>query len=159
MCIICLDLHCSALLGLAWGQNACCVRGQWLSLRCQWEFAVWMKYVSVFAVVSYNLYPPHLCNNLPSYKSSDLFMINPHISLNPWNPLIHGVILRFNEDFYCEIHGFHEQSSDLAVDLSKSSSRSESWFIHYFVWMSVWWSGRWLPLHNLWLPVPLSSQM
>ena len=46
-------------------------------------------------------------------------MINPHISLNPQNPLIHGAILGFNEDFYCEIHGFHEQSSDLAVlDLS-----------------------------------------
>ena len=52
-------------------------------------------------------------------------MINPHISLNPQNPPIHGAILRFNEDFYCEIHGFCEQSSDLAVDLSKSSSRSE----------------------------------
>ena len=74
----------------------------------------------------------------PSCKSSDLFMINPHISLNLWNPLIHGAILRFNEDFYCEIHGFCEQSSDLAVDLSKSSSRSEGYFI-FFVWVSVLW--------------------
>ena len=63
-------------------------------------------------------------------------MINPHISLNPQNPPIHGAILRFNEDFYCAMHGFCEQSSDLVVDLSKSSSGSEGYFI-YFVWVSV----------------------
>ena len=62
-------------------------------------------------------------------------MVNPHISPNPLNPLIHGAIFRFSEDFYCKIHGFHWQSSDLAVDLSKSSSRSEEFI--YFVWMSV----------------------
>ena len=45
-------------------------------------------------------------------------MINPHISLNPQNSQIYGAILGFNEDFYCEIHGFCEQSSDLALDLS-----------------------------------------
>ena len=45
-------------------------------------------------------------------------MVNPHISLNPWIPPIHGAILGFSEDFYCEIHGFCGQSSDLAVDLS-----------------------------------------
>ena len=52
-------------------------------------------------------------------------MVNPHILLNLPNPLIHGAILGFSEDFYREIHRFHGQSSDLAVDLSKSSSRSE----------------------------------
>ena len=57
--------------------------------------------------------------------------INPQISLNQQNPPIHGAILRFNEDLYCEIHGFHEQSSDLAVDLSKSSSGSEDYFIYF----------------------------
>ena len=50
---------------------------------------------------------------ITSCKSSDLFMINPHISLNPWNSQISCAILRFHEDFHCEIHGFHEQSSDL----------------------------------------------
>ena len=62
-------------------------------------------------------------------------MVNPHISLNPQNPPIHGAILRFSEDFYCEIHRFHWQSSDLAVDLSKSSSGSEEFI--YYVWMLV----------------------
>ena len=76
-------------------------------------------------------------------------MINPHISLNPQNPPIHGAILRFNEDFYCEIHWFHEQSSDLAVDLSKSSSISEGYFIHFFVWVSVWHLDSGCILHNL----------
>ena len=47
-------------------------------------------------------------------KSSDLSMVNPHISLNLQNPPIHGAILGFSEDFYCAIHGFHRQSSDLA---------------------------------------------
>ena len=42
--------------------------------------------------------------------------------------LIHGAILGFSEDFYCVIHGFHWQSSDLAEDLSKSSNRSEDSF-------------------------------
>ena len=41
-------------------------------------------------------------------------MVNPHISLNLQNPPIHGAILGFSEDFYCEIYGFHWQSSDLA---------------------------------------------
>ena len=63
-------------------------------------------------------------------------MVNPHISLNLQNPQIHGAILRFSEDFYCAIHGFHWQSSDLTGDLSKSSTGSGDYFI-YFVWMSV----------------------
>ena len=41
-------------------------------------------------------------------------MINPHFSLNPQNSWISCAILRFHEDFHCEIHRFHEQSSDLA---------------------------------------------
>ena len=41
-------------------------------------------------------------------------MINPHFSLNPRNSRISSAILRFHEDFHSEIHGFHEQSSDLA---------------------------------------------
>ena len=40
-------------------------------------------------------------------------MINPHFSLNPQNSRISSAILRFHEDFHSEIHGFHEQSSDL----------------------------------------------
>ena len=44
-------------------------------------------------------------------------MINPHFSLNPQNPQIYGAILGFPEDFYCEIHGFCGQSSDLVGDL------------------------------------------
>ena len=52
-------------------------------------------------------------------------MVYPHISLNLQNPQIHGAIFGFSEDFYCEIHEFHGQSSGTAVDLSKSSSRSE----------------------------------
>ena len=51
-------------------------------------------------------------------KSSDLFMINPHFSLNPWNSRISSAILRYHEDFYSEIHGFHEQSSDLTQRIS-----------------------------------------
>ena len=102
--------------------------------------------VCVCIVVSY-YNPLFFCSSFDiSYfllKSSDLSMVNPHISLNLWNPLIHGAILRFSKDFYCEIHGFHWQSSDLAVDLSKSSGRSEEFI--YFVWVSVWWSGQWLP--------------
>ena len=74
-------------------------------------------------------------------KSSDLSMVNPHISLNLWNQPIHGAILGFSKDFYCAIHRFCGQSSDLAVDLSKSSSRSEEYFI-YFVWVSVLWLGQ-----------------
>ena len=53
-------------------------------------------------------------------KSSDLFMINPHFSLNPRNSWISSAILRFHEDFHSEIHGFHEQSSDLREDFTKS---------------------------------------
>ena len=68
-------------------------------------------------------------------KSSDL-SINPHISLNPWNPQIHGAILGFPEDIYCEIHGFHGQSSDLVEDFLKSSSRSEV-FILFCLGVSV----------------------
>ena len=79
-------------------------------------------------------------------KSSDLSMVNPHISLNPQNPLIHGAILRFSEDFYCEIHGFCWQSWDLAVDLSKSSSGSEE-FISFCLSVSVTFRG--CLLHNL----------
>ena len=56
-------------------------------------------------------------------------MVNRDTSLNPQNLLIHGAILRFSEDFYCEIYGFHGQSSDLAVDLSKSSSGSVGYSI------------------------------
>ena len=91
-------------------------------------------------------------------KSSDLSMVNPHISLNPWNPPIHGAILRFSKDFYCEIHGFHWQSSDLAGGFIsvKSSGRSEEFI--YFVWVSVWHLDR-LPFTQSPLIVPLSLQM
>ena len=41
-------------------------------------------------------------------------MINPYFSLNLQNPQIYGAILGFPEDFYCKIHGFCGQSSDLA---------------------------------------------
>ena len=57
-------------------------------------------------------------------------MVNPHISLNLQNPQFHGAILRFSEDFYCEIHRFHWQSSDLAQRIylvrSLSDLRSSS---------------------------------
>ena len=52
-------------------------------------------------------------------------MINPHFSLNPQNPRIYGAILGFPEDFYCEIHGFRGQSSDLAGDLLQTKSLSD----------------------------------
>ena len=58
-------------------------------------------------------------------KSSDLFMINPHFSLNPQNSRISCAILRFHEDFHCEIHGFCEQSSDLAVDLFRLNPQAD----------------------------------
>ena len=88
-------------------------------------------------------------------KSSDLSMVNPHISLNPWNPLIHGAILRFSKDFYCEIHGFCWQSSDLARGfISVKSSGGSEEFI-YFVWVSVWCLDR-LPFTQSPLTVPLS---
>ena len=74
-------------------------------------------------------------------------MVNPHFSLNPQNPGIYGAILRFSEDFYCEIHRFHWQSSDLAEDLSKSSSGSEEFIL--FVWVLVWQGDRVCILHNL----------
>ena len=91
----------------------------------------------------YSGYSRHSGNSY--LKSSDLSMVNPHISLNLQNPPIHGAILRFSEDFYCEIHGFHWQSSDLAGGfiLVKSSGGSEEFI--YFVWVSVWWREPWLP--------------
>ena len=52
-------------------------------------------------------------------------MINPHFSLNPRNSWISSAILRFPEDFYSEIHGFHEQSSDLAVDLLQLNPQAD----------------------------------
>ena len=52
-------------------------------------------------------------------------MINPHISLNPQNSQISSAILRFHEDFHCEIHGFHEQSSDLAGDLFRLNPQAD----------------------------------
>ena len=115
------------------GQDECCVRGQWLSLSCQWELFIWMCvcncgqlshflfFCSSFNILVFQTFWIFLL------KSSDLSMVNPHISLNPQNPQIHGAILRFSEDFYCEIHRFHWQSSDLAqrIYFIKSSSRSE----------------------------------
>ena len=59
------------------------------------------------------------------HKSSDLFMINPHFSLNPQNSWISSAILRFHEDFHSEIHGFCEQSSDLAVDLFRFNPQAD----------------------------------
>ena len=132
---------------------------QWLSLSCQWELVIWMCvcsvvsclifYSSVHLLIFWTFWIFYL-------KSSDLSMVNPHISLNPQNPPIHGAIHRFSEDFYCEIHGFCGQSSDLVEDLSKSSGGSEGLFI-YFVWVSVWHLDR-LPFTQS-LSVPLSLQM
>ena len=127
---------------------------QWLSLSCQWELFIWMCVWYLWSVISFSiiLFLFHLSIfwifwRFQTFflKSSDLSMVNPHISLNPWNPLIHGAILRFSEDFYCEIHGFHWQSSDLVGGFIsvKSSGRSEEFI--YFVWVSVWWLEPWLP--------------
>ena len=52
-------------------------------------------------------------------------MVNPHISLNPRNSQISSAILRFHEDFHSEIHGFHEQSSDLTVDLFQLNPQAD----------------------------------
>ena len=131
-------LHCSILLGNSQrGQGECCMRGQWLSLRCQWELPIWMCVCVCFVVSCINFL--FLCSSfnildISLLKSSDLSMVNPHISLNPQNPPIHGAILRFSKDFYCEIHRFCWQSPDLAqrIYLVKSSSRSEEFI--YFVW-------------------------
>ena len=120
---------------------------QWLSLSCQWELVIWMC-VYLWSVISSSIFFSSVNSPIFYLKSSDLSMVNPHISLNPWNPQFHGPILRFSKDFYCEIHGFHWQSSDLAVDLSKSSSRSEGSFI-LFVWGLVWCLDSDYLLHNL----------
>ena len=73
------------------------------------------------------------------HKSSDLFMINPHFSLNLRNSRISSAILRFHEDFHSEIHGFHEQSSDLTQWISLNPC--QIWgFIHLlYLIESVWW--------------------
>ena len=122
---------------------------QWLSLSCQWELTSWMCVCFVVScLISIFLF--HLFNILDFYlKSSDLSMVNPHISLNPWNPLIHGAILRFSEDFYYEIHGFCWQSSDLAqgIYFIKSSSGSEEFiFFCLIVCVTV---DRDCLIHNL----------
>ena len=85
-------------------------------------------------------------------------MVNPHISLNLWNPLIPGTTLRFSKDFYCKIHRFCWQSSDLAqrIYLFKPSSGSEEFIL--FVWVSVWHLDR-LHFTQSPLSVPLSLQM
>ena len=100
--------HCSILLGISQrGQDECCVRGQWLSLSCQWESPIWMCVCFVVSCLI-SIFLLHLFNNSDFLlKSSDLSMVNPHISLNPWNRLIHGAILRFSKDFYCAICRFH----------------------------------------------------
>ena len=148
------------------GQDECCVRGQWLSLSCQWELFIWMCvcncgqlshflfFCSSFNILVFQTFWIFLL------KSSDLSMVNPHISLNPQNPQIHGAILRFSEDFYCEIHRFHWQSSDLAqrIYFIKSSSRSEE-FISFCLEVSVWQSIVRLPFTQSPLLVPLSIQI
>ena len=73
---------------------------------------------SIFLSFWYSGYSRH--SGYSCHKSSDLFMINPHFSLNPQNSWISCAILRFHEDFHCEIHRFHEQSSDLVEDFIKS---------------------------------------
>ena len=65
---------------------------------------LWSVKISIF--LTFAIIYPHI-------KSSDSFIINPHFSLNPQNSRISSAILRFHEDFHGEIHGFHEQSSDL----------------------------------------------
>ena len=89
----------------------------WLSLRCQWELLVWMcLYLwsvtssSIFLSFRYSGYSRH---SGYSIINPDLFMINPHFSLNPQNSQISSAILRFHGDFHSEIHRFCEQSSDL----------------------------------------------
>ena len=120
---------------------------QWLSLSCQWELVVWM---CMCFVVSYIISTFCSSFNILDFflKSSDLSMVNPHTSLNLQNPPIHGAILRFSKDFYCEIHGFCWQSSDLAMDLSKSSGGSEE-FISFCLGVSV--------TFRQWLPFTISS--
>ena len=115
------------------GQDECCVRGQWLSLSCQWELPVWMCVCFVVSYIILYLFSFSICSIFWIFqifqtfflKSSDLSMVNPHISLNPQNPPIHGAILRFSKDFYCEIHGFLWQSSDLARDLFRLNPQAD----------------------------------
>ena len=94
---------------------------------------------------------------ITSCKSSDLFMINPHISLNPWNSWISSAILRFHEDFHCEIHGFCEQSSDLAqrIYFIKSLSDLRVHSSALFERESVLWLE--VAIYTIFV-VPLSSQ-
>ena len=99
------------------GQDECCVRGQCLSLSCQWELPIWMCVCILWSVIASSIFFKFcfICFIFWIFrifqtfylKSSDLSMVNPHISLNPWNPPIHGAILRFSQNFYCAIHGFH----------------------------------------------------
>ena len=91
----------AVLLGLAKGvrMNAVWGRQWWLSLSCQWELLCVNEVWVCFVVVSYNLYPLKSMQQLSLCKSSDLVMINPHISLNPWNPPNHGAILGFHGGF------------------------------------------------------------
>ena len=130
------------------GKDECCVRGQWQTLRCQWELPIWMCVCIVVSCLIFYFFVHLLIFHISLLKSSDLSMVNPHISLNLWHPLIHDAILGFSKDFYCEIHGFHWQSSDLAVDLFKSSSGSEE-FISFCLSVSEMLRG--CLLHNLWL--------
>ena len=84
------------------------------SLPCgNWSCEEWELCVCVFCgTITYYLsiyllsFIIHIVGSEVWLKSTDL-SINPHISLNPWNPQIHGAILRFIVDFYCEIQRFH----------------------------------------------------
>ena len=94
---------------------------------------------------------------IASCKSSDLFMINPHISLNLRNSWISCAILRFHEDFHCEIHRFHEQSSDLAVDLFRLNPQADLRVHSSALSERVGVTIRGCHLHNLSCPTFLSE--
>ena len=86
-------------------------------------------------------------------------MVNPHISLNPQNSRISCAILRFHEDFCCEIHRFHEQSSDLAVDLFQLNPQTDL-RIHSSALSESQCYDRGCHLHNLsWSHFPLRTVM
>ena len=91
------------------------------------------------------------------HKSSDLSMVNPHFSLNPQNPQIYGAILRFPEDFYCEIHRFHDKSSDLAQRISLNPC--QIWGLFHPALSECQWTIDRLPFTQSPLSVPLSSQI
>ena len=111
------------------GQDECCVWGQWLSLSCQWELTLWVSVCVLLWSVTLSI---SWLSIIFSLKSSDL-SINPHISLNlwnPWNP-------QWNPQIYADFLTVKSTDFMAILRFSLNPWADLKVFI-FFVWMSVW---------------------